>query len=764
MAGEFWTAEEQAAYRGAGDGGYDPTYSEEEQQRQREQLFGTQTYTSPTGEAVRGWEGSWQATPGVPGTPSAWIPGAPGQINPTLMGNLYRDVGGPELTQYMAGQTPGQFLPPGTPTGAQLPLPPRARVPEGATGTLPQLAAGPPQAYQDFMTWWNQGKGNPFLPGTSIMDYTGKAPFDPVSGQNLGGPTDIGELYNRWNVLTPGTQQGGGNQLYLPNMLGWSFGRDLMQQNPGLFIAGLQANQLESGRRPEGPIHPWVPPQTGGGFPASAVMGGQYGPGQAMVAGHQIPGLPWYGQGAAGAPGGYQYPLYPPGWQPGGGGGGGVGGGPGGVGGPGGAGGGGGVGGPGGWGAPGPGGGPGGGSNAAPGAGGYPGGPVGGGGAPFGGGPGGPGSPWTGGAIGSYFSNPDQALAWGAGDLGYLRNMAENAGYATNTQPAWEAMVKAQQRNLDERYADLMEGFNVSGNRFSSAFGQASTDFWDQAAKDQNALLGQLTLQAQEGARGRELAAGQALGGWGQAGLQQLSQQDFASQMMRMQQAYQAAQALYSQGGQAAQQLAGFGAQGAMGLLGGSVAGAQGLYGTQVQAALAEAQRQMMLQQMGLGAAGDLSRLWQANLGVGGQLAGQEYGMQQNQLQQAYAEWLRTQPYNNPLLPYMYAAGTAQQPMFFPQYRPPLWSQILQSGLGAAGTGLAMLSDERLKWDVRPVTETKGGLQLYSYRLMDDPTLKLGFMAQEVHERYPEAAYVGGFDPLEDPWWIDIGKLLEAAA
>lgn len=663
----FWTAEERDAYNQSGaipgqeSSSFDNPYGGMSED-QITKLFGTQTYTDPTGAAVLGNVGSWQGTPGSP-LQSVWVPGAPGQNNPQAMADLYQNID-PALGQFMAGQSPAQFqiagTPPTSPIGPMVTTPPRARA-QGSYQSPAGVAGFQP--YQDFMTWWNQGRGEPFIPGSAMMDYTGLAPFDPVTGQNLGGITDIGALYNRYGVLTPATQGPGGsrgNQLYLPDMLGWSFSRELMQGNPGLFIAGLQANQLEQGQQPTGPIHPWVPPQAGGGFPPGAVMGGAYGTGQSMVAGHQIPGLPWYGQPAAGQPGGYRFPLYP--------------------------------GGPGGSGSsgvqppPAPGAGPAG-APAAPVATPPPGGsnvP----GSPFGGAPIGPGgqssvpiSP------GSETGGPDQWLANLAGsNMGYLQGIAQNAGYATDATPAWQAMVAAQQRNLDRRFADLTESMNVSGNRFSTAFGTAATDFWNQAGLDQNALLLQGVLQSQEQARQRELQAAGQLGQFSYGAGQQLAGQDFQSRMQQQQQAFQAAQLLYGGGQQAAAQLAGLGAQGAQGLLGGSIAGAQGLFGAQNQAAMNEVQRQLLLQQMGLGAAGDLSRLWQSNLGLGSQLGGQQYALQQNQLQQAYAEWLRTQPYNNPLLPYMYAAGTAQQPQYFPQYRPPLWSQILGAGMGAAGS------------------------------------------------------------------------------
>jgi hypothetical protein len=91
-----------------------------------------------------------------------------------------------------------------------------------------------------------------------------------------------------------------------------------------------------------------------------------------------------------------------------------------------------------------------------------------------------------------------------------LAGMAQT-GDPTDVGPAWQAMVDAQQRNIQRQGADLREQFAFGGDLKSSPFGQAATDFYSQTAKDQNALLAQMTQQAQEAAAGRKLTAGEDL-------------------------------------------------------------------------------------------------------------------------------------------------------------------------------------------------------------------------------------------------------------
>jgi len=73
-------------------------------------------------------------------------------------------------------------------------------------------------------------------------------------------------------------------------------------------------------------------------------------------------------------------------------------------------------------------------------------------------------------------------------------------------------------------------------------------------------------------------------------------------------------------------------------------------------------------------------------------------------------------------------------------------------------------SDGRLKEDVNDFDR---GLQLVNrirvrnFRFKTDPhrTVRIGFVAQELAEVYPEAVSAGGEDPVKSPWGVDHGRL-----
>lgn len=318
-----------------------------------------------------------------------------------------------------------------------------------------------------------------------------------------------------------------------------------------------------------------------------------------------------------------------------------------------------------------------------------------------GGGGGFPGQPGFGPSAGTPSSGltADQVLASWAGNQDYLKGFMSNQGYPTQVTPAWTSMVDAMQRNIQRGAANLEEQFGVSGNRFSTSFGTAATDYQTQTQKDQNSLLAQMTLSSDEAAKQRMLSAATSLGGYGYGATSQLASQDFNSQMLQQQQALQAALALGSGSSAALNQLSGLGSSAANTLLLNSILGTQGLFGASNQAATGlyggslNALPQWMaydqaIRGQALGAAGNLANLWGTNLSMGSQLGQQQYSTQQNAINNAYQEWLRTQPYNNPLLSMIYTATTSYPPYYQPQRTPGFWdyfSQIASAGLGAAG-------------------------------------------------------------------------------
>jgi hypothetical protein len=217
-------------------------------------------------------------------------------------------------------------------------------------------------------------------------------------------------------------------------------------------------------------------------------------------------------------------------------------------------------------------------------------------------------------------------------------------------------MIAAQQRNIQENFGNLNEAMNVSGNRFSTSFGTAATDYWNQASKDQNSLLSQMTLASQEAAKQRQMGA---------AG--QLSGQAFQSGMLGQQQAYGAASQAAQGSDAASQMLAQLSAQGASSLFGGENAAATGMYGATMNTLPLDVQSYMH------------------NLGLGSQLGSQQYGTLQDQINRQYQEYLRTQPQYNPLLPYMSQAGTSYPPQAYPSFPPSLMASLLGASGGILG-------------------------------------------------------------------------------
>ncbi len=103
-----------------------------------------------------------------------------------------------------------------------------------------------------------------------------------------------------------------------------------------------------------------------------------------------------------------------------------------------------------------------------------------------------------------------------------INQMAESGLPVDRTQ-AWQAMVAAQQRNIDRTAADLRGQFAFSGNLAGTPFAQAMVDFYGQAAKDQNATLASWTAQSLEAARGRQMSAGEMILNSGERGQDRLT-------------------------------------------------------------------------------------------------------------------------------------------------------------------------------------------------------------------------------------------------
>lgn len=244
----------------------------------------------------------------------------------------------------------------------------------------------------------------------------------------------------------------------------------------------------------------------------------------------------------------------------------------------------------------------------------------------------------------------------------WMANFLGQGGQPTDQTQAWHSMIDAQQRGIKENFANLNEAFNVSGNRFSSSYGNAATDFWSQTSKDQNSLLAQMTLASQEAARQRQMGLAS-----------QLSSQAFQGTELGQQQAFAGASQASSQAAQMAQMLAQMSAQGGSAMFGAENQAANSLFNN-AQSLLP------FLSNLNQQGAGNLSQLYNQSLQTGGQLGGQQYGTLQDQINRMYQQFYATQPQTNPLLQYLMSGATTNPQLMYPS--------IPQSQLGSTLGGI----------------------------------------------------------------------------
>lgn len=105
----------------------------------------------------------------------------------------------------------------------------------------------------------------------------------------------------------------------------------------------------------------------------------------------------------------------------------------------------------------------------------------------------------------------NQFMKGGGPGSDILSRMAQT-GMPTDVGPAWEAMKASQQRGIEQGAADLKQQFNFAGGLAGSPFGSAIGDYYNQASKDLNSILAQMSVGAQESARERQMGAADILG------------------------------------------------------------------------------------------------------------------------------------------------------------------------------------------------------------------------------------------------------------
>lgn len=180
-------------------------------------------------------------------------------------------------------------------------------------------------------------------------------------------------------------------------------------------------------------------------------------------------------------------------------------------------------------------------------------------------------------------------------------------------------------------------------------------------------------------------------------------------------------------------------------------------YTTGLNTALTEQQAQLMgaYGQAGIGSSGQAALLSGAGQQIG---AGQLQQTTQQALDTAlYQQYLNQMAYpfqttqylagiEGSIGPQMGGSGTASTT----GPSPSLISQI--AGLGTLGTGLfgssgaipylgSLLSDKRVKENIKAIGKLNDGQTLYKFNYKGDPTVHVGLIAQEVEKEHPEAVH-----------------------
>lgn len=185
-----------------------------------------------------------------------------------------------------------------------------------------------------------------------------------------------------------------------------------------------------------------------------------------------------------------------------------------------------------------------------------------------------------------------------------------------------------------------------------------------------------------------------------------------------------------------------------------------GLYNSGYNQAVNTAQQQQALGLQGAGTIGSLAGAGQ-NAGLSGGAAQMGAGQVQQNTQQLLDQALLQQYQQAQAFPYQQAqwlagmqtgvgsqmggtsSGTTTQP------GPSGLSSILggiTSGIGMLGS-LGLFSDERVKENVKTVGKTFDGQRIVRFNYKGDPTTRIGFIAQEVERKHPEA--VGSVDGIK---------------
>lgn len=328
-------------------------------------------------------------------------------------------------------------------------------------------------------------------------------------------------------------------------------------------------------------------------------------------------------------------------------------------------------------------------------------------------------------ALGAQTFGQNQAVAQGLAALGqqqFGQGMANIAAREATAQNLFNQSAQAAQQQ-----AAIAQ----------QLFGQGATQAAQQAALAQQAF-GQNQAVGQNVAQMAQQLYGQ---GTGTAQAQAaIGAQQFAQQMQQAQQQQALSQLLYGQGMGAAQQQAALGQQiFGQGLAGSQQLGALGQQGFAQQLAAAQARQGLGQGLYGMGA-GTAQQL--AALGTGAQgaaLTGAQAQLAAGQAQQQTAQAGLQALYNQFLQQQAYPFQAAQ------------FLANIATGTGAlsgstqtAVTPGGLLSDVRMKENIRKVGETFDKQPIYSYNYKGDDKTQMGMLAQEVEQKHPEAVGLAG--------------------
>jgi hypothetical protein len=89
---------------------------------------------------------------------------------------------------------------------------------------------------------------------------------------------------------------------------------------------------------------------------------------------------------------------------------------------------------------------------------------------------------------------------------------AMKTGMPTDVAPAFQAMLAARQKGMQQGAGNIVEAYGASGNRYGSSLPNALVDYQLQSDKDFNSTLANYSMQASENAAMRMM---QALGLFG---------------------------------------------------------------------------------------------------------------------------------------------------------------------------------------------------------------------------------------------------------